>query len=366
MKRPSPPGSGIKLPPHLAAAFSERPRRALLVCSRACPNRVHSLPSPACPTHAALPCPVSCLAVRKCAHARLDARPESRPNLHRISKGEAAAGRRAAGHHDAQRVLATSPASPRHAVGGVISCCLSSILRSLLAPPPHEQFMDRFLDSPVRTEDPSAAHMFFIPAMNYAYSGKRPGPACGVARVPAVQPERALAACGPSGAVPVSRVPRHDCLRCSLQGTWALPMSTSAPLLTTSSTHTRTGTAPAAGTISVSSEPHRTRAGRARLCCVGVDAACCPAGRRAGRQGALSPTPSAANHAVPDPPSWPGALFNTAVWMTNDRGACYLSGEALDAVKIVHFGSSATPDNHGTLPPWGHRSEQGGPSMGLP
>ncbi len=159
--------------------------------------------------------------------------------------------------------------------------------------------MDRFLDSPVRTEDPSAAHMFFIPAMNYAYSGKRPGPACGVARVPAVQPERALAACGPSGAVPVSRVPRHDCLRCSLQGTWALPMSTSAPLLTTSSTHTRTGTAPAAGTISVSSEPHRTRAGRARLCCVGVDAACCPAGRRAGRQGALSPTSSAANHAVP-------------------------------------------------------------------
>lgn len=45
--------------------------------------------------------------------------------------------------------------------------------------------------------------------------------------------------------------------------------------------------------------------------------------------------------------------------MTNDRGACHLSGDPLNAVKIVHFGSTATPDNHGTMPPWGHRSELG-------
>ncbi|KAL4449410.1 hypothetical protein ABPG77_007054 [Micractinium sp. CCAP 211/92] len=111
----------------------------------------------------------------------------------------------------------------------------------------YQKFMDRFLDSPVRTEDPSAAHMFFIPAMNYAYSGN----------------------------------------------------------------------------LGLANEH-------------------------------LSAVIDHIKHAYPYWNRTGGR--DHFFWMTNDRGACYLSGEALDAVKIVHFGSSATPDNHGTLPPWGHRS----------
>ncbi|KAL4427764.1 hypothetical protein ABPG75_001853 [Micractinium tetrahymenae] len=45
-------------------------------------------------------------------------------------------------------------------------------------------------------------------------------------------------------------------------------------------------------------------------------------------------------------------------WTPADRGACHLSGEPMDAVKITHFGSTATPDNHGTMPPYGHRGER--------
>ena len=36
------------------------------------------------------------------------------------------------------------------------------------------QFLEQFLLSPVRTEDPSEANLFYIPAFNYFYSG-----ACG-------------------------------------------------------------------------------------------------------------------------------------------------------------------------------------------
>ena len=36
---------------------------------------------------------------------------------------------------------------------------------------PVVQFMDQLLLSPVRTEDPSEANLFYIPSFTYSYSG---------------------------------------------------------------------------------------------------------------------------------------------------------------------------------------------------
>ncbi|KAL4434418.1 hypothetical protein ABPG75_000859 [Micractinium tetrahymenae] len=41
-------------------------------------------------------------------------------------------------------------------------------------------------------------------------------------------------------------------------------------------------------------------------------------------------------------------------WVPKDRGACDLTGDALNAIKVTHFGLMATEENHGTLPPLGH------------
>jgi len=38
---------------------------------------------------------------------------------------------------------------------------------------PRMQFLEQFLVSPVRTEDPSEANLFFIPAFTFSYSGGR-------------------------------------------------------------------------------------------------------------------------------------------------------------------------------------------------
>ncbi|KAL4449411.1 hypothetical protein ABPG77_007055 [Micractinium sp. CCAP 211/92] len=111
----------------------------------------------------------------------------------------------------------------------------------------YQKFMDRFLDSPVRTEDPSAAHLFFVPSFTYSYSDNG-----GIA---------------------------NDHLAAVIH-------------------HIK------------HAHPWWNRTG--------------------GR--------------------------DHFFWTPADRGACHLSGEAMDAIKLTHFGSSATPDNHGTMPPYGHRS----------
>lgn len=41
-------------------------------------------------------------------------------------------------------------------------------------------------------------------------------------------------------------------------------------------------------------------------------------------------------------------------WASGDRGACYLHGMTLDAMKVVHYGYHNTPDNHGTQGHMGH------------
>lgn len=38
----------------------------------------------------------------------------------------------------------------------------------------HPQFLRQFLASSVRTEDPSAANLFYIPDFTYGYTGARP------------------------------------------------------------------------------------------------------------------------------------------------------------------------------------------------
>lgn len=40
--------------------------------------------------------------------------------------------------------------------------------------PMHPQFLRQFLASSVRTEDPSAANLFYIPDFTYGYTGARP------------------------------------------------------------------------------------------------------------------------------------------------------------------------------------------------
>jgi len=60
-----------------------------------------------------------------------------------------------------------------------MQCKRSTPHRHITACPwlgPCPQFLKQFLVSAVRTEDPSEAHLFYVPVLNYMYSG---GWACG-------------------------------------------------------------------------------------------------------------------------------------------------------------------------------------------